>query len=279
MEDPKPGHGWPWSKFSEIALADHGEVLADNMKTAVDKVGVGKRRIVNTRFAAMAAHYLFEPDFCNVAARWEKGVVEKNVQNSRRRIWQDAGNQHFGSFNELNGWLEARCQALWSTLSYPDVEHLTIADALTIERDTLMPMVPVFDGYVEAIATISSTSLVSIERNKYSAPCAFAHHKLSVRLYPERIEAHDDDGLVAVHARSFERGEVVYTSYTPSDAACVSLCRPAADNSTTRHRSTNCCVAFLVRVKPSKISLCRAVNVIATDLLPIRPPTVKIESL
>ena len=45
--------------------------IYDNMKTAVDKVGVGKRRIVNTRFAAMAAHYLFEPDFCNVAAGWD----------------------------------------------------------------------------------------------------------------------------------------------------------------------------------------------------------------
>jgi transposase len=53
--------------------------IYDNMKTAVDKVGVGKRRIVNTRFAAMAAHYLFDPDFCNVAAGWEKGIVEESV--------------------------------------------------------------------------------------------------------------------------------------------------------------------------------------------------------
>ena len=40
--------------------------------------------MVNTRFAAMASHYLFDPDFCNVASGWEKGVVEKNVQDSRR---------------------------------------------------------------------------------------------------------------------------------------------------------------------------------------------------
>jgi len=53
----------------------------DNMKTVVDKVGVGKRRIINARFTVMAAHYLFEPDFCNVAAGREKGVVEKNMRN------------------------------------------------------------------------------------------------------------------------------------------------------------------------------------------------------
>ena len=45
--------------------------------------------MVNARFAVMCAHYLFDADFCNVAAGWEKGVVEKNVQDSRRRIWLD----------------------------------------------------------------------------------------------------------------------------------------------------------------------------------------------
>jgi transposase len=184
--------------------------IYDNMRTAVDKVGAGKRRIVNTRFAAMAAHYLFEPDFCNVASGWEKGVVEKNVQDSRRRIWQNAGEVRFSNFGELNAWLQERCQALWSQLAYPQLEHLSIADALAMERDALMPMVPAFDGYVETVATVSSTSLVSIERNKYSVPCTFANQKLSIRLYPDRIEAHDEHGKVATHERSFERGEVRY---------------------------------------------------------------------
>ncbi len=55
--------------------------IYDAMKTAVDKVKKGKGRIVNARFAAMCAHYLFDPDFYNVASGWEKGVVEKNVQD------------------------------------------------------------------------------------------------------------------------------------------------------------------------------------------------------
>jgi hypothetical protein len=71
------------------------------MKAAVDKVKRGKGRVVNTRFAAMVSHYLFEPELCNVASGWEKGVVEKNVQDSRRRIWQDAQGERFGSFADL----------------------------------------------------------------------------------------------------------------------------------------------------------------------------------
>jgi hypothetical protein len=46
--------------------------IYDNMKTAVDKVNKGKGRIVNARFAVMCAHYLFDPDFCNVASGWER---------------------------------------------------------------------------------------------------------------------------------------------------------------------------------------------------------------
>ena len=42
--------------------------IYDNMKTAVDKVGRGKARTVNARFLAMTSHYLFEPEFCNVAS-------------------------------------------------------------------------------------------------------------------------------------------------------------------------------------------------------------------
>ena len=66
------------------------------MKTTVDKALKGKGRVVNNRFTALAAHCLFDPEFCNVAPGWEKGVVEKDVQDNRRRIWQEASGRQFG---------------------------------------------------------------------------------------------------------------------------------------------------------------------------------------
>ena len=45
------------------------------MRTAIDRIGVGKIRQVNARFAAMASRYLFKPEFCNPASGWEKGQV------------------------------------------------------------------------------------------------------------------------------------------------------------------------------------------------------------
>ena len=57
------------------------------MKTAVDKVSKGNGRVVNTRFFAMTAHYLFDPDFCNVASGWEKGVAEKRRRESNLGLY------------------------------------------------------------------------------------------------------------------------------------------------------------------------------------------------
>jgi hypothetical protein len=184
--------------------------IYDNMKTAVDKVRKGKARIINTRFSVMTAHYLFDPEFCNVASGWEKGQVEKNVQDSRKRLWQEASQAQFGSLEELNDWLESRCPALWQTLAHPDSPALTIAEALDLEQSHLMPMPTIFDGYVEFVARVSSTCLITADRNRYSVPCQYANHKVSVRQYAGRIEAYADDLRVAAHDRLFDRGRVRY---------------------------------------------------------------------
>jgi len=184
--------------------------IYDNMKTAVDKVSKGKGRVVNARFAVMCAHYLFDADFCNVASGWEKGVVEKNVQDSRRRIWLDAQNQRFGSFAELNAWLGERCRALWNELRHPEYKELSVADMLEQERTHMMPMPTAFDGYVESSARVSSTCLINVQRNHYSVPCELAGKMVSVRLYPHRVVVVSDDAIVACHERLTERGYARY---------------------------------------------------------------------
>ncbi|NTV97187.1 MAG: IS21 family transposase [Thiobacillus sp.] len=184
--------------------------IYDNMKTAVDKVKKGKGRIVNARFEAMCAHYLVEADFCNVASGWEKGVVEKNVQDSRRRIWIDAGKQRFGSFAELNAWLGNRCRALWDEIRHPDHDQFSVAEMLEHEQPHLMPMPAPFDGYLEKPARVSSTCLVSVARNRYSVPCELVGQMVSTRLYPSRVVVVAGDAVIASHERLSERGQVRY---------------------------------------------------------------------
>jgi transposase len=184
--------------------------IYDNMKTAVDKVKKGKGRVVNARFAAMSAHYLFDPDFCNVASGWEKGRVEKNVQDSRRRVWIDASRQRFGSFEELNVWLGQRCRELWAEIHHPEHSQFTVAEMLEHELPHLMPMPEPFDGYVENPARVSSTCLVMVLRNRYSVPCELAGQMVSTRLYPTRVVVVAEDQIVASHARLGDRGQTSY---------------------------------------------------------------------
>ena len=184
--------------------------IYDNMKTAVDKVNKGKARVVNARFAVMCAHYLFDADFCNVASGWEKGVVEKNVQDSRRRIWLDAQSRRFGSFTELNAWLGERCRSLWSELRHPEHKEFSVAEMLELEQAEMMPMPAPFDGYVEKPARVSSTCLVSVQRNRYSVPCELAGQRVSTRLYPNRVSVVAGDAVVASHDRLTERGQIGY---------------------------------------------------------------------
>jgi len=184
--------------------------IYDNMKTAVDKVNKGKGRTVNARFASLCAHYLFDPDFCNVASGWEKGVVEKNVQDSRRRVWNEARERKFSAFAELNAWLGERCRALWDEVRHPEHSRFSLAEMLEQERADMMPMPVPFDGYVEREARVTSTCLVRVSRNRYSVPCEFAGQCVSTRLYPERVAIVANHAIVASHARLPERDQVGY---------------------------------------------------------------------
>lgn len=186
--------------------------IFDNMRTAVDRIGSGKARQVNARFAAMASHYLFEPEFCNPASGWEKGQVEKNVQDARRRLWQPMPS--FPDLGALNAWLEERCIAHWGQIVHGALPG-TVADVHAGEVASLMPMGRSFDGFVEHTKRVSPTCLVTLERNRYSVPASFANRPVSLRVYPERIVIAAEGRILCEHGRIIARshhlpGRIIY---------------------------------------------------------------------
>jgi len=184
--------------------------IYDNMKTAVDKVGAGKKRVINARFEAMTGHYLFEPEFCNRAAGWEKGIVEKNVQDRRRGLWREAGERRWASLAELNAWLREACVGAWKDMAHPEWSHLSVADVWQDEQVRLMPAPAAFDGYVEQPVRVSATALVHFQRNRYSVPCEWVHAVASLRAYPDRLVLLGPDGQRVSWQRCFERDQTLY---------------------------------------------------------------------
>ena len=109
----------------------------------------------------------------------------------------------------MNLWLLARCRALWQELRHPEYD-LSLAEMLEQEQPHLMPMIAPFDGYVETLGKVSSTCLVTFDRNRYSAPCELVGQMVGIRVYPERIDLVAHDAVVASHLRSFGRTETRY---------------------------------------------------------------------
>jgi transposase len=177
--------------------------IYDNMKTAVDKVRRGKLRDINARFRAMVSHFLFEAEFCNPAAGWEKGQIEKNVQDARHRLWQHAST--FESLAALNEWLEQRCQTLWQELPHPEHRERHIAEVWAEEVPHLMALPAPFDGFVEHTKRVSPTCLINYERNRYSVPAAFANRPVSVHAYADRIVVVAEGQQITEHRRVFNR--------------------------------------------------------------------------
>jgi hypothetical protein len=182
------------------------------MRTAVDKIKKGKARDVNLRFNVLVNHYVFDAEFCNPAAGWEKGRIEKNVQDSRHRLWHNAPD--FKTLADLNDWLERRCVELWSELTNPDDRERRVVELWEQEQPVLMPTPSPFDGFVEHTKRVSPTCLIHFERNRYSVPATFANRPISLRVYAHRLVIATEGQTIAEHERHFDRkhsgGQTIY---------------------------------------------------------------------
>ncbi len=181
-------------------------MIYDNPRTIIDAIFSGKERRFNRRFLALASHYLFEPVACTPASGWEKGQIENQVGNVRE--WLFTPTAKFDTLADLNVWLEIRCKEL-ACRSHPTQTEQTVAQVFSGEQVHLRTITPPFDGYFEQTNRVSSTCLVSYDRNRYSVPAEYAGQRVSVRADAGRIRVVADGKLVADHARHFGRERLI----------------------------------------------------------------------
>ena len=99
---------------------------------------------------------------------------------------------------------------MWSEIRHPEYKQSSVAEMLEQERCEMKPMPTPFDGYMEKSARVSSTCLVAVARNRYPVPFELAGHRVSTRLYPNRVSVVANDALVASHDRLSDRGQIQY---------------------------------------------------------------------
>lgn len=185
--------------------------IYDNLKTVVTKALIGKDRVFNRRFQALASHYLFEPVACTPAAGWEKGQVENQVNLVRQRFFAKRRKFADLSVSDLKLWLHGQCLAHAASHKHPGGFPLrTVGEAFAEERRHLLSVAIAFDGYLESEVRVSSSALVAFDRNSYSVQVRAIGHPVSVRAYADRLSSVQEGQTVGEHPRRFGRGQVVY---------------------------------------------------------------------
>jgi transposase len=181
----------------------------DNLKAAVAQILEGHSRAEHERFVHFRSVYRFEALFANVRSGWEKGSVENLVGYARRTYLVPIPQvESLQDLEALNVALRARCvedqQRIMAGQTAP------IADRLTIERAYLGPLPEQAPdvGLVREVV-VRSTGQVRFEANVYSVPIQYAYRRLVLKADPFHVRLYADDALVATHARSYAKGEVI----------------------------------------------------------------------
>lgn len=177
------------------------QIWYDNLKIAVLKVLKGRNRQEQEAFVSFRSHYLFEAQFCNTNAGWEKGGVEGRVGYGRRN-WL-IPTREFPSWEALNDYLAQQCRTEWARRLRGREE--TIGQRLALEQEHFLPLTAPFPCCKTVSVKPNHLSLVTFASNRYSVPVEHAHEQLLLRAFVDRVEITNGAQVVASHRRCWER--------------------------------------------------------------------------
>ena len=137
--------------------------------------------------------------------------MESQVKFIRQRLF--VPRLKFTDIDELNLWLSDRCRSLASGHKHPEFKDGTVAEYFVREKEHLMTVCSPFDGYKELPARVTTTSLVSYDRNRYSVNAAAVGKTAMIRAYASRIVIVHDGDVIGEHRRQFGRDKVSYDAW------------------------------------------------------------------
>jgi len=180
----------------------------DNLKSAVVQVGKGRDRRLNKRFRELRSWYLFDTRFCNVARGNEKGDVENLAKRSERTYLTPI--PAVGALTELGPKLLEDCRKDLDLPGPRPHQAKTRREMFEEEKRCLLRVQEhLFPACREIGTFIDKRSLVQFETNSYSASVRWAHHRVSVKAFVDRVEVWCEHQQVAVHRRSYDKGQYI----------------------------------------------------------------------
>ncbi|MBS3937116.1 MAG: IS21 family transposase [Peptococcaceae bacterium] len=210
-------------------------MIFDNARVAV-KEGFGPHAIVQDRYKALAAHYAFHCDFCNVSSGHEKGLVEGLVGWVRRNVFVPI--PRVETIDELNAEILRRC------LQYR--KHRIAGRNQTVGEMILAAQVKMaslpryrFDPSRTITAKADDYATVRFDSNNYSIPAKYAGKEVGVKGYGNAVIIFYRNEELARYARCYEKGQTQYRlehylDLIESRPRSVFNARPVKDNISAR---------------------------------------------
>lgn len=181
-------------------------LLYDNLKSAVlERQGDVIR--FHPTLLDLSAHYRFEPRPVAVARGNEKGRVERAIRYIRDNFF--AGRQ-WKDIDDLNTQADQWCQGMSADRRCPEDQTLTVREAFTQEKPTLITLPDDhFPTHEQVQVSARKTPYIRFDLNDYSIPHAHVKKTLTVSADLSQVRILEGSELLATHKRNFSKGEQI----------------------------------------------------------------------
>src|SRR3982074_2007122 len=178
--------------------------MVDNLKSAALPRLAGAPPVFNARCPAASRIHGVAIEACNVARGNEKGRVESGVGYVKKNFLQGL---ELTDFSTIHAAAQVWLDTVANVRIHGETQQRPV-DLLAQERPSLGPLNPhPYDLARTSPITASGQFRITLDTNQYSVPAAYAHRRLTVKAYPDRVCIYFDNQLIARHTRHYGRHE------------------------------------------------------------------------
>jgi hypothetical protein len=172
----------------------------DNLKSVV----ISRKPLLrlNAQFVDFARHYGFAIHPCTPYRPNEKGRVERVIRDVRSFLYDKTPVDLADLNRQVKQWCGIRNNTPHS------MTGRSPGDATFDEPLKKLPAIG-YPARRTTVAKVSKTGFVEVDGNRYSVPSRYCGQRVTVALYPERIEVIINSHQVATHRRSFAKKQTI----------------------------------------------------------------------
>jgi len=195
------------------SLPEHGfaafggvpsKIMVDNLKFGGSASPAGAAPVFNPRYLDFARHHGFAIEACKCRLAVTRKAASSEVSATSKEF--PAGSRVDRLQHDPCG--RAGLARHRRQCAHPRRNATAARRFVAQEQPRLGPLNPhPYDIAHTSTSVASSQFRITLDTNQYSVPAAYAHRRLTVKAYPDRVCIYFDNQLIARHTRHYGRHE------------------------------------------------------------------------